>query len=159
MEYPHETLIVSQLSMAAFVERGDALLNDAHHVDPVDAFVRFVLAGRDFIQNEEYRVFLNPREEVAPLQRDQYSIRRDYDSLIGITRTLPFRRPIAIYPFPPFKEALQASDHTHITYPIQVSPVSPATRAISILCLMDASAGHHATDSSRTHSKLNVREV
>ncbi|KAH9926071.1 hypothetical protein B0H21DRAFT_700840 [Amylocystis lapponica] len=118
MEYPDEDLPVTQLSLSQFVNRGKQMLSDLSVQDRVDPFVRFMLAGRDFEDGEETRVYVNVRQGIDPLQPGEYSLTRDYDSLIGITRTLPFACTLQFYPFPPMDEALTAKDNSHMKYKI-----------------------------------------
>ncbi|EED80781.1 predicted protein [Postia placenta Mad-698-R] len=116
MEYPHEPCVSSQLSIQQFVDRAQEVLANEDSDDAVSDFVWFALAGRDVSHAEQKRIFVNARQHVDTVLPHQYSIRRDYDSLIGITRSLPFNDTLYLYSFPPIREAMQPSDNPHVKF-------------------------------------------
>lgn len=73
-------------------------------------FLKFVLAGRRGMHLEDQTdVSLNTAQGLPPFRR--VTVTRDYDSLIGITRGLPYRVPMAIWPVPPFRDVLKQNAH------------------------------------------------
>lgn len=123
MEYPHEPCVSSQLSIQQFVDRAQEVLANEDSDDAVSDFVRFALAGRDVSHAEQKRIFVNARQHVDTVLPHQYSIRRDYDSLIGITRSLPFNDTLYLYSFPPIREAMQPSDNPHVKFAMPMANV------------------------------------
>lgn len=103
-------------------------------------FVDFVLAGRyshsSGSQRFPYRLYVNPRlqlPDMAPLVEDEpnddsYTITRDYDSLIGVSKTLPYHLPISVYPVPPKSEHVRKSKESYTC-------VGPNVRTRSFLLL------------------------
>lgn len=88
--------------------------------DVIYNFVHFVLAERVKWDGEECRVFLNPHlsalvpelvemGEVA--MEDTCQLTQDYNSVINISRTLPYNHPLAVYPLRSFKDALMSDNH------------------------------------------------
>ena len=59
-----------------------------------------------------YRDGQNP----LPAVIGDYQLFRDIDSAIGVTQDLPFRRPLAIFPLPSFRDTL--TQDNHVTYKI-----------------------------------------
>ncbi|KZT00450.1 uncharacterized protein LAESUDRAFT_718121 [Laetiporus sulphureus 93-53] len=116
---PDEDLQPLYLDLLEFNAIAKRLLQSGRE-DAIYDFVHFVLAGRVKRDGEECRVFLNPRlsaliPELAEMgevaMEDTCQLTRDYDSVIGISRTLPYDRPLAVYPLPPFKDALTSDNH------------------------------------------------
>ncbi|GBE88997.1 predicted protein [Sparassis crispa] len=70
-----------------------------------------MLAGREHVNHSEWRVFVNARQGFAAPPSDEYTIRRDYDSLLGISRSLPYISQLAVFPIPSFRETLTTSVH------------------------------------------------
>lgn len=124
---PDEWLPSVQFSLSTLIENGENVLSNQDDDNRVFNFVRYMTGGRFDDISGLHRVYVNPRQGLdSPLPQSLdnpagYIIRRDYDSVIGITRTLPFRRGIAVYPLPPFKEVMKTD--MHITHEIKLPDV------------------------------------
>ncbi len=116
--HPDEYLLPQIVSLEDFVET-------AHRIgiaDEGDTFVNFVLAGRaravmddlDPPTLQPARVFVNPRVNLAAPH--DYAVHGDFDSVIGLTRLLPFTKAISWQCFPQFSETLTTD--VHIKVPI-----------------------------------------
>src|SRR5262245_41174959 len=108
MNHPDEDLPELQISLTQFVAIAGQLFADGQNSD---AFVRFVLAGR----LQSHRIFVNARQETSAPPLGQYQLRRDIDSVIGITNDLPFRATLAIFPVPSFRDTLTKDVHVKYT--------------------------------------------
>lgn len=112
MSHPDEDLPVVQLSLKQFVSIAQNLFN---RKQDSDAFVRFVLAGRIQINNQESWVFINARQgEIAPPVH-KYQLRRDVDSAIGMTHDLPFRKALGVFPVASWCDTLTEDNHLKYT--------------------------------------------
>ena len=91
------------------------------------------LCGRYFDENRqiERRIFLNPREEAAMPPRSatyaycdegHYRVHRDYDSMFGMTKRLPYSRSLHVFPIASFRDTL--SRPVHLSYPVTRDGVS-----------------------------------
>lgn len=80
------------------------------------AFVRYCLAGIATQDDEDVRIKIDPMRDCVTSADHPFTVTRDFDSLIGITRNLPFTQPVAFYPVPPFCETMV--DSNHMTVPI-----------------------------------------
>lgn len=125
MDHPDEDLPELQLSLRQFVTLAQHLY-DPNGQD-TDSFVRFILAGRW----EGHRVFINARQGASAPSKGQYISRGDIDSVIGITRDLPFRVPLRVFPVPSFRDTL--TDNNHITYNPSILSSSKACTNYRIL--------------------------
>lgn len=128
MQAPHEELPISQLSLQDWVDRASTLVYNAD----TDAAVQFIIAGRDHIDGVEHRVYLNAAQGLPSLERDEYQVIRDYDSVIGISRTLPFQDSIAVYPLAPFQDSLKPNQKTHTKVPVEQRRVSVNTTSSTL---------------------------
>jgi hypothetical protein len=108
MRYPDEYLPNYQMSLARFVRTAQRLLSPP---EDVDAFVRFVLAGRLVVDGVLHRVTVNARQDATQLDQGTYQIRRDLDSTIGITQDLPFTEAMSVFPIASFKDTLKRDNH------------------------------------------------
>ncbi len=113
-DYPDEPLDSLQLSLAQFVNLSHKLFN-SEMVDET-MFIRFMLAGRLEMNGKSLRVSINAKQGAPPPSMGKYDLHRDIDSVIGVTQDLPFRRPIAIFPLPSFRDTLTKDNH--VTYKI-----------------------------------------
>ena len=111
MDYPDETLHESQVSLQQFVRTAEYLLYQDQTPDNVVRFVRFVLAGRFELDGQQIRIFVNARQAASPPSINAYQDRRDLDSAIGVTRDLPFRVALAIFPLASFRDTLTEDNH------------------------------------------------
>jgi len=124
LRYPDEELPHAQVPLRQFVDTAMGLLQEE---GSIDQFVRYVLAGRYYDNDNELqsRVFLNARQgfpNMASLQHDQI---RDYDSALGVTMALPFTRPLSIYPVASFRDTLKKNNHIKgLAYNAQVGHCS-----------------------------------
>ncbi|KAH9915067.1 hypothetical protein B0H21DRAFT_703417 [Amylocystis lapponica] len=114
MQHPDEPLPSLQLSLAEFNQRAYDATFSNRPTSNLDS-VRFILAGRTPPHHSPAaRVFLNVRQELPDLAMHGYTVTRDYDSVIGITRTLPFTQAISVYPVPPFSATLTKDIHIEV---------------------------------------------
>lgn len=108
-EYPDETLPESQVSLEGFIKIAQSLHSQSTAIQATDeAFVRFALAGRI---HQSSRVSVNSRQGVPELKTSDCSIQRDFDSVIGITRDLPFSAALAVFPLASFRDTLKTDNH------------------------------------------------
>ncbi|KAG2738365.1 hypothetical protein P692DRAFT_201731319 [Suillus brevipes Sb2] len=121
MEYPDETLSDIQVSLTEFVSVAQHLLKQ----DELEHFLRFVLAGRLRRHDMMARIFINARQGALAPPLSQYQLYRDIDSVIGITRNLPFKLPMSIFPLASFRDTLTKDNHIKYTlsYPQNVTGV------------------------------------
>lgn len=119
--FPDEYLLPQCLSLEDFVQAAKNLGDD----NEGDTFVNFVLAGRcravvddlDPPTLQPARIFVNPRLDLnGP---ENYTVHADFDSVIGLTRLLPFTKGISWQCFPQFAETLTTD--VHIKVPIEMA--------------------------------------
>lgn len=72
------------------------------------AFLQFMLAGRIRINDILRHITFNACQG---LREPQYQITRDYDSLIGASKDLPYTIHLALSPVPPFRDILYKPNH------------------------------------------------
>lgn len=119
--YPDEYLPTNQLSLAGFIEQANSILEDEEFEGDLHPFAQFVLCGRYRSEGGARRITLNGRQELRYPSRGDYTVRRDYDSVIGITRSLPFQDAISVYPLPPFRDTHR--NDNHLTWGIEMHEV------------------------------------
>lgn len=111
--YPDEELEQDTYTLCEFNDKVQALLEEfEHHKNPSD-LVRFILAGRDMQPDGSGRracidIHMDPSTKVSP---EEIETSRDYDSFIGCSRNLPFRKAISVYPVPSFRDTLTSDNH------------------------------------------------
>ncbi|KAG1861501.1 hypothetical protein DFJ58DRAFT_657457 [Suillus subalutaceus] len=117
MEYPDELDDPVQLTMEDFVGQSQDMFTRAHDglQSEVD-FIRFALAGRVGPEADEEvdrcQIRLNAQQGIAPIPpRPESTITRDIDSVIGVSRSLPYTTALSIWPVPPFRETLTKDNH------------------------------------------------
>ena len=105
MRCPDEPLPSLQVSLKTFVSAAQKLWDDDRHHD----FARFMCAGRlaPHPDDVQHCVFVNARRDIPALPLGEYEIRRDFDSAIGVTRTLPLLHPLAVFPTASFEDTLK----------------------------------------------------
>lgn len=107
LRYPDEPLNKVQMTLSDFVSRAQVMLEQ----DP-DEFVRFVLAGRFSAEaGHGTRAYINICQGSVHLSDADVTVVRDFDSAIGITKDLPFKHAVAVYPIAPFRETLTRNNH------------------------------------------------
>ena len=116
MLHPDEALDTLQLSLAQFVDVARALFPSESEPDP-SAFIRFILAGRLEMNARSVRVSINAKQGALPPPVGEYQLSRDFDSVIGVTQDLPFRRPLALFPLPGFRDTLTKDNHLQYNLP------------------------------------------
>ena len=100
-----------QLTLSQFVqEASEYFLNMTNSRDDEQTFLKFILAGRRGLQREEQRSITLNMTQGQPNIRD-ITVTRDYDSLIGTTKTLPYLVPLTVWPVPSFRDTLTANNH------------------------------------------------
>jgi hypothetical protein len=139
MNYPDELLHESQMSLKQFVQISEYLFSQEDTPDNLIRFVRFVLAGRFDFNGDQTRVFINARQDASPPPIHKYQLHRDLDSAIGITRDLPFRTALAIFPLASFRDTLTKDNHikykSNVLFGPQVSfSIEPGFRANCLNC-------------------------
>ncbi|KAI6142091.1 hypothetical protein BKA82DRAFT_4018243 [Pisolithus tinctorius] len=68
-------------------------------------FLKFALAGWDGVDlDDQQNVTLNVLQGIQGIQ--DITVTHDYDSLIGTTKTLPYRAPLTVWPAPSFRDTL-----------------------------------------------------
>ncbi len=108
--YPDEYLPPRTVGLEEFLYD----CRDFDNADDGHDFLRYALAGRLEIEEVTHRLFINPTLNLdAP---DAPTISGDFDSLIGLTKQLPFTQAISIHAVPPFRETLTRD--VHLTYPV-----------------------------------------
>ncbi len=115
--FPHEDLPLRQINFQSFVAESQSYEHEGIKLVNLMLCGRFgeLVAGGGFQTDE--RIAVNPRMDgrVPPLE--DLILTRDYDSAIGITQTLPFTRPLSVYPVPPFSETLKKDNHVSHVMP------------------------------------------
>ncbi|KAL7283872.1 hypothetical protein ACG7TL_001142 [Trametes sanguinea] len=114
MNPPDEHLRPLQLGLPDLLEKAKSLLDQGF----TDDFVRLMLAGRIELNDEQRRVFVNAIQRSSPARSEDCTLTGDFDSLIGVTRSLPITVALSIYPVPSFKYTL--TKDVHITIPITI---------------------------------------
>ncbi|EMD31648.1 hypothetical protein CERSUDRAFT_100111 [Gelatoporia subvermispora B] len=108
LPYPDEPLSSQHLTLGDFCLRANTLLEE----ERVDDFTRFVLAGRDSSgSGNASRIFIDAIQSLSHPPLNTVHVTRDYDSVIGISRTLPYAWPLAYLPMPSFRDTLTKSLH------------------------------------------------
>lgn len=108
----------TQLSFHEFCIKADQLYvhlqenttTEADENQAAKEFFHFVLAGRTITQNNvNGHITLNACQGLP--RNTQYEVSQDYDSLIGISRDLPYNNHLELTPVPPFKYTLKTDNH------------------------------------------------
>lgn len=126
---PNEPLPSVQMSVKDYVRTAQRYVMDGegslHDVLP------FILAGRmPATENEpQRRVFVNCTQDALLDDVDEISSRRDYDSIIGISKDLPFTAPLGIYPTPRFEDSLNSNNHCKYKLTLDNVSISPTMHA------------------------------
>lgn len=115
LEYPDEALDSLQLSLTDYVSMAQTLFLSGSELgqDP-NAFIQFVLAGRLHFLDRDLRISINAKQGALPPPSGRYKLFGDLDSVIGVTRDLPFKQTFAIFPLPSFRDTLTKDNH--VTY-------------------------------------------
>jgi hypothetical protein len=111
-----------QLTLSEFIQEGAEYYHRIGDSDDDDlTFLKFVLAGRRGLDMEEQQsITLNVTQGQPDIRN--VTTTRDYDSLIGTTKTLPYLVPLTVWPIPSFRDTLKTSNHvTSIAYDGNVS--------------------------------------
>ena len=120
--YPDEPLPTVTLSLKEFNARAYEIfasgLADPNNVK----FISFVLAGRTKLPNgQPARVVVDPTKGLEAMEDlGGIQLSRDYDSIIGISRTLPYTCKMAVFPLPNFKETMKRTNHLMKTIKLPV---------------------------------------
>lgn len=115
--YPHENLPRETYSLEDFTTTAMDLFIEAQvnardgDEQAFNSFLKLVLGGRIWVDDEQRRVFVNARQDLYPADGDEVTVVRDYDSIIAITEDLPFSKGIAIFPVPSFRDTLTEDVH------------------------------------------------
>lgn len=111
-----------QLTLSEFVEEAVpyyTALGEGNREDELK-FLKFVLAGRRGLELHNQRsITLNPIQGLRNIEHITTS--RDFDSLIGTTKTLPYSVPLTVWPIPSFRDTLKSNNHvTSVAFDNQV---------------------------------------
>lgn len=132
MNRPDEDLPKKQVTLHEFLHLADSLL---HTRQDVKAFVRFVLAGRYSAVEDGpmSRVFMNAKQGLhTGLPDPDLQVTRDYDSIIGISKDLPYMAAVQVFPIAPFRETLKKTNHIKsLAYDSRVRSCNLGVRCIS----------------------------
>ena len=107
LRYPDEPLPSLQLSLRRFVSVAQQLCDAGDE----EGLARYMYSGRLVVEEDQRRVFVNARQGADPPPRDEYELRRDLDSVIGVTRDLPFLQAMSVFPVAPFEDTLKKDNH------------------------------------------------
>lgn len=108
MAYPDEELPDLHLTLEDFVSRAQNALSDPETYVEQD-FVRLLLSGRVTDEITSKRISVNPRHSGAEV--GGYEVRRDFDSIIGVSKDLPFAVPMAVFPLHSHRDTLVEDIH------------------------------------------------
>ncbi|EKM49397.1 uncharacterized protein PHACADRAFT_106860 [Phanerochaete carnosa HHB-10118-sp] len=107
--YPDEQLPTDTLSIQEFVDLASRTLSGGLRIPD---FVNLVLAGRELRDGGQICLDMDVFKDcVSPADIDTVEVTRDFDSVIGITTTLPFQAPLSIYPVANFRDSLTKTNH------------------------------------------------
>ena len=104
LAYPDENLEVHRLTLAGFSQLASHCLDNKAHVTHIDYFLKLVLAGRAFIDNDMKFITLDACQELPSLDRiGPITGRRDIERGIVATETIPFlySDSFSVWPVPP----------------------------------------------------------
>lgn len=135
MQYPDEDLSTLQVSLEQFVKSAEYLHDQkdspqnhgdmANQTQAALRFIRFVAAGRYISDNGEKRIFVNALQGKSLMSSNTCEQQDDIDSVIGVTKDLPFAVTMAIFPLPSFRDTLTKKNHLvykrHASY-VRISP-------------------------------------
>ncbi|TFY75450.1 hypothetical protein EWM64_g8562 [Hericium alpestre] len=105
-------------------------------------FIRYVLAGRSLNDNGQTvnRLIVNPR--MGHVVNPQFEIMRDYDSIIGVDKQIPYTIPLAIFPVPPFSETLKKKNHIEVAVTVRGTEMMVSLHNIPNLALGKVAQRH-----------------
>lgn len=104
MEYPDEYLPARQVGLQDLLDYSAPMFDN----DWSDDLVALQLAGRYNVNDDQQeRIYVNPTQGMEPASLATCDIKGDFDSLIGLTTTLPLRMGIAVSPVPSFRDTLK----------------------------------------------------
>lgn len=100
-----------QLVLSEFVEEAARYYRRmARSRDDELKFLKFILAGRRGLELEtQDTITLNVMQGQPDIHNA--TVTRDFDSLIGTTKTLPYRVALTIWPVPSFRDTLATNNH------------------------------------------------
>lgn len=110
-----------QLTFSEFTQEATRYYTSMDSLEDEHKFLKFVLAGRCGLDLEDqYTVTVNATQGQRDIIRP--TITRDYDSLIGTTKTLPYSVALTVWPVPNFRDTLTTNNHiTSIAFDQRVS--------------------------------------
>ena len=141
--WPDEPLPEEQLSFRTWVARAE----EQKKIGTLP-LLHFVLEGRSCPGNFDYpihdtaeallthtRCFVNVTQGVGHVTSETVQMQRDYDSFLAISKTLPYKVNMDIFPVPPKKKRLDQDNH--LTYPVKYRQAdgSQASHAVSLHCI------------------------
>lgn len=120
LTYPDESHPIRTKSLRGFNNQARKFLQPPAQIDN---FLNFVLAGRDVDSNGNSKryIAIAPAAATDTIDTLPRTITRDFDSMIGTSRDLPYLRPLGIYPLPNFSDTVNKSTHLTVSITITVS--------------------------------------
>ncbi|KAH8114057.1 hypothetical protein DFH11DRAFT_1595497 [Phellopilus nigrolimitatus] len=118
---PHEVvdfiLPAVHTTLAQFVETamhlGDGKGYEKHDdLAAAQRFVHYAMTGQHPDLGNQAYISLN---NYVPNAGQYFTVRRDYDSIIGLSRTLPFNVSVGMWVFPNFDDCLRKNNHVSAT--------------------------------------------
>ncbi|KAG6370137.1 hypothetical protein JVT61DRAFT_12439 [Boletus reticuloceps] len=110
----------AQLSLEQFCHKANQLYvalqnsSDEEEAEHAKRFTQFVLAGRTRNRHGvPGHITVNACQGLVDI--DEFKVTRDYDSLIGISKDLPFTTHLELMPVPPYKLTLSSPNHLNGT--------------------------------------------
>ncbi|TFY76967.1 hypothetical protein EWM64_g7046 [Hericium alpestre] len=150
--YPNEDQVLKQISLRSFVLGAQGLFDQYRRVnrnrEPDTAvfnagrFIRYVLAGRSLNDHGQTvnRLIVNPR--MGRVVDRPFEITRDYDSIIGVDKQIPYRIALAVFPVPPFSETLKKKNHIEVAVTIKGTETMVSLHNIPNLALGKVAQRH-----------------
>ncbi|TFY73345.1 hypothetical protein EWM64_g10666, partial [Hericium alpestre] len=105
-------------------------------------FIRYVLAGRSLNDHGQTvnRLIVNPR--MGRIVDRPFEITRDYDSIIGVDKQIPYRIALAVFPVPPFSETLKKKNHIEVAVTVRGTETMVSLHNIPNLALGKVAQRH-----------------
>lgn len=147
-------LPTSQMTLRQFVLTAGGLSRNLDNTGGTLAFIRFALAGLLQYQDQDIRIFLNAAQDVSINGKD-FRRRSDVDSVIGISRNLPFKTPLAVFPLASFRDTLIANNHVRYK-PEHTDPAAMVSSLRNADCVLDANMNKSEAKGISMHKIPNM---
>lgn len=117
VQHSFQQFVARAQQLYAQMQEPDLLPDEERHASK--QFLQFTLTGRMDFNDMPHHATLNACQDLYDPGR--YQITRDYDSLIGATKDLPYNTHLALSPVPPYRDVLSKPNHIKALAYIQVS--------------------------------------